>query len=90
MHFTCDVNVFHSFNMTAIYYCRAGQTSSVFKLCRQDKSTVDRHIARRHGQSSKRNIIIKSFYDSDKTVASARECVLALKTTVDSKTTSSG
>ena len=70
--------------MTDIYFCRAGQTSSVIKLCRHDKTTVDRYIAHRHGQLSKHNVIIKSFYDGDKTVANARECVLALKTKVDS------
>jgi hypothetical protein len=65
MHFTCDVNVFHEFIMTDIYFCRAGQTSSVIKLCRHDKTTVDRYIAHRHGQLSKHNVIIKSFYDGD-------------------------
>lgn len=53
--------------------CRAGKDSKVFQLCRRDKTTINRHIERRHKKSS--NIIIKSFYDNDERVKNARKCI---------------
>ena len=43
------------------------------KLCRRDKSTVDRHIRRRHNNDPK--IVIKPYLDETITVKKARECL---------------
>ena len=43
------------------------------KLCRRDKSTVDRHIRRRHNNDPK--VVIKPYLDETITVKKARECL---------------
>ena len=43
------------------------------KLCRRDKSTVDRHIRRRHDNDPK--VVIKPYLDETITVKKARECL---------------
>ena len=43
------------------------------KLCRRDKSTVDRHIKRRHKNYP--NVVIKPYLDETTTVKKARECL---------------
>ncbi len=49
---------------------RSGAHPDVFKLCRRDKSTVNRHIIRRHNGESN-NVDVKPYYGGGETVKKA-------------------
>ena len=63
-------------------FCRAGKPSNRFKLCRQDQTTANRHIQRKHANSKPSDVIIKPFYDNDdndESVKKARKCLEELQ-----------
>ena len=60
-------------------FCRAGKPSNRFKLCRQDQTTANRHIQRKHANSKPSDVIIKPFYDNDESVQKARKCLEELQ-----------
>ncbi|CAB3978774.1 Hypothetical predicted protein [Paramuricea clavata] len=53
---------------------RSGAHPDVFKLCRRDKSSVSRHITRRHGGKSN-NVDVKSYYSIGETIKNARKYI---------------
>ena len=56
-------------------FCRAGKHSNMFKLCRQNRTTTNRHIQRHHAKSKSSDVIIKPLYDSDESVKKAQKCL---------------
>ena len=62
---------------------RSGAHPDVFKLCRRDKSSVNRHITHRHGGKS--NIVdVKPYYSAGETIKKARKYIENLEKDSDS------
>ena len=54
----------------SLLFFSSGETPDVFKLCRRDKSTLDRHAAHRHPKSKP---LVKPYNDKDEIVSKACE-----------------
>lgn len=63
------ISFFDYFNFPFCFFS-SGETPDVFKLCRRDKSTLDRHTARRHPH---KKLIVRPYNDKDEIVSKARE-----------------